>query len=96
MYCAERQRFFEAYYDSVSAFSAALTTIDRFWVWHLAERRKPLQAEIETESARLALEKHEQEHGCVNSLVAGGVADLAHRAAHLLNAVRCPDLGMRE
>jgi hypothetical protein len=64
MYCTERQRLFDTYYESVSAFASTLSSIDRFWSFPPTERKKSLQVAIVAESARLALEEHEREHGC--------------------------------
>lgn len=67
MSCTERQRLFDVYYESVSAFAAVLTDSDRFWLSQPDERAKSLDAAVEAETARLALEKHEKEHGCTFS-----------------------------
>lgn len=66
MFCKERQRLFDEYYDQVSAYFAAVSPSN---AWSARDSKQARAASIAVEHARLVLEDHEQKHGCGNLFV---------------------------
>jgi hypothetical protein len=63
MTCSERERLFDHYYDQVSnCFKELQKPSNRLWFFGADSKLRAIAAEAQR--ARVALERHEREHGC--------------------------------